>query len=214
MLVILIMYVTAQTSGHLYFHMVQSVCDIVTQHVTPGHKLVVSYSTPAHPSIVTQNKSTHIPVLHSRHNENQTVRKEVSSYTEPSEDLGQMILEEFNKIEAWPLLSFDANNEMEQTVPSRGTYAGYVLLSSCQDPKAVVQDIRQQVQKLRNIREWNPRAKFVILLTGIRDINAEFLAEDIFAELWTSGIVNSVVLIPALDTNVATGNVNILDAYI
>jgi hypothetical protein len=194
--------------------MVQSVCDIVTQHVTPGHKLVVSYSTPAHPSIVTQNKSTHIPVLHSRHNENQTVRKEVSSYTEPSEDLGQMILEEFNKIEAWPLLSFDANNEMEQTVPSRGTYAGYVLLSSCQDPKAVVQDIRQQVQKLRNIREWNPRAKFVILLTGIRDINAEFLAEDIFAELWTSGIVNSVVLIPALDTNVATGNVNILDAYI
>jgi hypothetical protein len=70
-------------------------------------------------------------------------------------------------MEAWPLLSFDANNEIEQTAPSGGTYAGYVLHSSYQDPKAVVQDIRQQVTKLRNIREWKPRAKFVILLEGI-----------------------------------------------
>ena len=40
---------------------------------------------------------------------------------------------------------------MEETVSSSGTYAGYILISSCQDPKAVVQDIRQQVTKLRNV---------------------------------------------------------------
>jgi hypothetical protein len=151
MFVILILYVTAQTSAHLYFHTVQSVRDIVIQHVTTGHTLVVSYSTPAHPSGIPQNKSTHSLLLHSRHNANSTVREEVFSYLQPSEDLRQMILAEFNKIEAWPLLSFDANIEMEQTAPSSATYAGYVLLSSCQDPKAVVQDIRQQVTKLRNI---------------------------------------------------------------
>ena len=214
MFVFLILCVIAQTSGHLYFHMVQSVREIVTQQVTPGHTLVVSYSTPAHPPVVPQNKSTHFLVPNSRYNANQTVREEVFSYLQPSEDLRQMILAEFNKIEAWPLLSFDAGNEMKQTAPSSGTYAGYVLLSSCQDPKAVVPDIRQQITKLRNIWEWNPRAKFVILLERIRDINAKFLAEDIFAELWTSGVVNSVVLIPTLDTHVATGTVSILDAYI
>lgn len=214
MFIILILCVTAQTSGHLYFHMVQSVCDIVTQQVTPGHTLVVSYSTPAHPPVVPQNKSTHSLIPHSRHNANQAVREEVFSYLQPSEDLRQMILAEFNEMEAWLLLSFDASNEMVQTAPSSGTYAGYVLLSSYQDPKAVVQDIGQQVTKLRNITEWNPRAKFVILLEGIRDKNAKFLAEDIFAELWTSGVVNSVVLIPTLDTHLATGTVSILDAYI
>jgi len=169
---------------------------------------------PAHSSIVTPNKSTHSQVLHSHHNANQKVREEVFSYLQPSEDWIQLILAELNKIVAWPLLSFDANNEMEQTAPSSSTCAGYVLLSSCQDRKAVVHDIRQQVTKLRNVWEWNPRAKFVILLKGIRDINAKFLAEDIFAELWTSGVVNSVVLIPTLDTHTATGTMSIMDAYI
>lgn len=45
---------------------------------------------------------------------------------------------------------------------------------------------------------------------GIRDINANLLAEDIFAELWPSRVVDSGVLIPALDSNTATGYANML----
>jgi hypothetical protein len=125
-----------------------------------------------------------------------------------------MILAEFNKFEKWSLLSFDANNEFKKTFPSRSKHEGYVMLSSCQEQEDVLQEIGEQVKKLRNSWDWNPRAKFVILLMGIRDINTKLLAEDIFAELWTSRVVNSVVLIPALDTHIATGTVNILDAYI
>ena len=69
---------------------------------------------------------------------------------------------------------------MEGKEPTSSTDAGYVLLSSCQELKAVEQDIREQVTEFRNIWEWKPRAKLVILLEGIRDINAKFLAEDIF----------------------------------
>jgi len=52
------------------------------------------------------------------------------------------------------------------------------------------------------------------LVLEIREVDAKGLAEDIVAELWTSKIVNSVVLIPLLDTNLATDTVNILDAYV
>lgn len=74
--------------------------------------------------------------------------------------------------------------------------------------------MRHQMKKFRNNYEWNPRAKFVILVTEIRHVNAKLPAEDISAELWTSRVVNSVVLIPALDTHLATGTVNTLDVYI
>jgi len=54
------------------------------------------------------------------------------------------------------------------------------------------------------------------LVSEVREVNAKRLAEDIVAELWTSRIVNSVVLIPhtQVDTHLATHPVNILDAYI
>jgi ionotropic kainate glutamate receptor 3/ionotropic kainate glutamate receptor 5 len=127
--------------------------------------------------------------------------------------MAQLILEEFNKIEAWSLLSFDARNDCKEMLPSSSKYEAYVLLSSRQDHEDVVKDIGHQVKKLRNTWKWNPRAKFVILVMEIH-VHAKLLAEDISAELWTSRVVNSVVLIPALDTHMATGTVNILDAYL
>jgi hypothetical protein len=128
--------------------------------------------------------------------------------------LRQLILEELNKIEAWTILSFNANNDIKETSPSRSNYEGYILLSSCQDYEDVVKDVGQQVKKLRNTWEWNPRAKFVILVLAIRGVRTKRLAEDIVAELWASKIVNSVVLIPSLDTNMSTDPVNILDSYV
>jgi hypothetical protein len=55
-------------------------------------------------------------------------------------DLWQLILEELNKIEAWSILPFNANNDFKETSPSRSNYEGYVLLSSCQDYEDVVKE--------------------------------------------------------------------------
>jgi hypothetical protein len=141
------------------------------------------------------------------------MQKDSFNSVHSTEDLRQLILEELNKIGAWSLLSFNANNDLKETSPSRSNYEGYVLLSSCLDYEDVVKDVGHQVKKLRNTWEWNPRAKFLVIVLEIREVSAKQLAEDIVAELWTSRIVNSVVLIPLLDNNLATDPVNILDAY-
>jgi hypothetical protein len=99
-------------------------------------------------------------------------------------------------------------------LPSSSKYEGYVLLSTRQDDEDMVKDTRHQVKNLINNWEWNPRAKFVILFPEIRYINAKLFAENISAELWTSGVVNLVVLIPALHTHLATNIVNTMDEYI
>ena len=213
MFVIFISFVIVQTSGHLHFQMAQSVRDIAVRHFTPGHILVVCYNTPAHSVDVPRDTPSRNLVVSPGHYTNQKIQKNYFNIAHSTDDLRQLILEELNKIEAWSLLSFNANNDFKETSPSRSNYEGYILLSSCQDYEDVVKDVGHQVKKIRNTREWNPRGKFVVLVFEIRGVDAKRLAEDIFAELWTSRIVNSVVLIPLLDTNLASDTVNILDAY-
>ena len=214
MFIIFIMCVAVQTSGHTYLQMVQGVRDIMTRHVTPGHTLIVSYNTPAHNQLGSRNAPAHALCFSAGQNTNRKGCLHFSSDLPSTEDMVQLILKEFNKIEAWSLLSFDAKHDCKEMLPSSSKYEGYVLFSLRQDREDVVKDIRHQVKKLRNNWEWNPRAKFVILVAEMRHVNAKLLAEDISAELWTSRVVNSVVLIPALDTHLATGTANTLDAYV
>ena len=206
------MCVAGQTSGHTHLQMVQVVRDIVTRHVTPGHTLIVSYNTPAHTLLESRNAPAHALCFSAGQNTNMIGCLRFFIDLPSTEDMAQLIMEEFNKMEAWSLLSFDAKHDCKM-LPSSSKYEGYVLLSSCQDHEDVVKDIGHQVKKLRNNWEWNPQAKFVILVTEVH-ANAKLLAEDISAELWTSRVVNSVVLIPALDTHLATGTAHTLDAYI
>ena len=214
MFIILIMCVAVQTSGHTHLQIVQVVRDIVTRHVILGQTLIVSYNTPAHTLLGSRNAPAYALCFSAGQNTNTIGCLRFIIDLPSTEDMAQLILEEFNKIEAWSLLSFDAKHDSKEMLPSSSKYEGYVLLYSCQDHEDVVKDIVLQVKKLRNNWEWNPRAKFVILVTEIRHVNAKLLAEDIFAELWTSRVVNSVVLISALDTHLATGTANTLDVYI
>jgi len=214
MFVILIWFVIVQTSEHLHLQMAQSVRDIAVRHFTPGHILVVCYNTPAHSVDMPRDTPSRKLVASPGHYTNQKMQKTFFNNVHSTEDLRQLILEELNKIGAWSLLSFNANNDFKETSPSRSNYEGYILLSSCQDYEDVVKDVGHQVKKLRNTWEWNPRAKFVVFVLEIREVNAKRLAEDIVAELWTSKIMNSVVLIPLLDTHLATDPMDILDAYI
>ena len=212
MSVIFILFVIVQTSGNLHFQMAKCVRDIAVRHFTPGHILVVCYNNPAYNIDVPWDTPSRNLVVSPRLHSNHQMEKVSFNSAHSTEDLRQLILEELNKIGAWSLMSFNANNDFKETSPSRSNYEGYVLLSSCKDYEDVVKDVRHQVKKLRNTWEWNPRAKFVVMVLEIRDVSAKRLAEDIVAELWTSKIVNSVVLIPLLDTNVATDPVKILNA--
>ena len=149
MIVIFIWFVIVQTSGHLHFQMAQSVRDIAVRHFTPGHILVVCYNTPAHNVGVPRDTPSR-NLVSPDHYTNQKLQKGSFNSAHSTEDLRQLILEELNKIGAWSLLSFNANNDFKETSPSRSNYEGYVLLSSCQDYEDVVKDVGHQVKKLRN----------------------------------------------------------------
>jgi len=167
MFIVFIMCVAVQTSGHTYLQMVHGVRDIVTRHVTPGHTLIVSYNTPAHAPVGSRNAPAHALCFSAGQNTKSKGCLRFVSDLPSTEDMALLILEDFNKIEAWSLLSFDAKHDCKEMLPSSSKYECYVLLSSRQDHEGVVKDIRYQVKKLRNNWEWNPRAKFVILVTEI-----------------------------------------------
>lgn len=205
--VIFITCVIEQTSGDLHLQLVQSLCDVATRHFTPAHTLVFSHSTPTHTLTVSRD-------IFPYNNTIQKTQENGFSELRSTKDLWQMILEEFNKIEEWSLLYFDLNDGFEEPVPSTSKHEGYVLLSGYQRHKDVVKDIGHQLTKLKNNWEWNPRAKFVILVLELRDVDAKLLAADIFAELWMSRVVDSVVLIPTTNKDTTTGAVNVLDTYI
>jgi hypothetical protein len=125
-----------------------------------------------------------------------------------------MILKELNTLEEWPLLSFGPNDDFKEITPSHSKHEGYILLCGYRRHEDVVTDIGYQVKKLRNNWEWNPRAKFVILLMGTRDVDGKLLATDIFDVLWITRIVDTVVLILSSEEHTATDTGNALDAYI
>jgi hypothetical protein len=131
-----------------------------------------------------------------------------------TKDLWQMVLKEFNTIEEWSLLSFGLSNGIKEPMLSNSKYEGYVLLTEFQRHADVVKDVGHQLTKLKNSWEWNPRAKFVIIVMDIHNIDVKLLAADIFAELWISRIVNSVVLIPTTNKHTTADTVNVLNAYI
>jgi hypothetical protein len=201
MIAIIVMCVVVQTSGHLHFEVVQSVRDIAKRYFTLGHTLVFSHGTPAHSQLVSEDTLPHRNPIHR------------ALEDEFSDDIWQMLLEEFNTLESWPIISFGPNNDFKEI--SNDKHAAHVLLSECQGHEDVVKDIGLQVTKLGNSWEWNPRGLFVLIVTQTRDVDAKLLAADIFAELWASKIVDSVVLMPTSETHTeGRDTVNTLDAYL
>jgi hypothetical protein len=167
MFVIFLWFVIVQTSAHLHLQMAQSVRDIAVRHFTPGHISVVCYNTPTQIVDVPRNTQSRNQVVSAGHYTNQKMQKSCFNSAHSTKDLRQLIMEELNNIEAWSLLSFNANNDFKETSPSRSNYEGYILLSSWQDYEDVVKDVGHQVKKLRNTWEWNPRAKYVVLVLEI-----------------------------------------------
>jgi hypothetical protein len=200
MIAIVIMCVVVQTRGHLHFEVVHSVRDIAKQYFTLGHTLVFSHGTPAHKQLVSEDTLPHRNAIH------RTLESDFGGLHCP-DDTWRMLLEEFNKLESWPILCLGPNNDFKEI--SNNKHEAYVLLSECQDHEGVVRDVGLQVEKIRNSWQWNPRGRFVLVVTEIRDVDAKLLAADIFAQLWASRIADSVVLMPTLETRTAT-----LDAYL
>jgi ionotropic kainate glutamate receptor 3/ionotropic kainate glutamate receptor 5 len=114
-----------------------------------------------------------------------------------------LVLADLHLSEKWSLLLVRSNNGIKTKHVEDRKHGSYILAAGYGQIEDVVEDIREQITKLKANRDWNPRARFLILLKQ-RDVFTEdslkISSEDIFTELWKFRVVNVVILTRALKT--------------
>jgi hypothetical protein len=130
-------------------------------------------------------------------------------------DFWKELLEGLHESEKWSL-SFQSQNNPHKDEISPRKHGSYIIISQYRRYEAVVKGISNQIKELSNTWDWNPRAKFAILVAGIRtqENAAEQLAADIFTDLWLRRVMNAVVMVPMLSAHSnATGTAPALQLY-
>ncbi|PSN36243.1 Ionotropic receptor 203 [Blattella germanica] len=100
-------------------------------------------------------------------------------------------------------------------------YDGYILLSELEDPRAVYEDLKERVETMRHFIDWNPKAKFIILISQKFELSGKentkyILASDIFSEFWRLKIVNVVIIFLSditREDNSVVDYISLLDVY-
>lgn len=100
----------------------------------------------------------------------------------------------------WQILVSCAASDTERNYPldwgnKPGSYVMIVWFQGNNEER-VLQDVRKQVEKLQFLPAWNPRARFVIVMTG-QDIqnNQQKLIKFILKELSEVQVLNTIVLL-------------------
>jgi hypothetical protein len=185
--------------SQVHHHMLQCLHTTAIRHFTPSD-LHVAYD------------KTQFPEKQSR-----KLGKKREKITIPylETDFWKELLEDLHESEKWSLSLLSHNNSDKDEISPR-KHGSYIIISQCHRYEAVVKDISNQIQKLSNTWDWNPRARFAILVAGIhkQENSTEQLAADIFADLWLRRVLNVVVMVPTLNvlSNV-TGTVPALQLY-
>jgi len=98
----------------------------------------------------------------------------------------------------WPIVvSYTSGEERYRPIEFSDKHSSYVLLVRFQDDEdGVIRDLREQTQKLQSFSAWNPRARFVVVVTG-RSIakNQQELAKAILKDLSDIQVLNAVILL-------------------
>ena len=98
----------------------------------------------------------------------------------------------------WPIVvAYTSGEERHRLVEWRDKHSSYVLTVSFRDDEdRVINDVREQTQKLQSFTAWNPRARFVVVLTG-RSIghNQQELTKAILKHLSDIQVLNAIILL-------------------
>jgi ionotropic kainate glutamate receptor 3/ionotropic kainate glutamate receptor 5 len=106
------------------------------------------------------------------------------------------------------LVRADDRNNLKYTMENRVTgrkHGSYILVIGGRQTEAVVGGVRQQITRLKAGRDWNPRARFLVLLMSTES-GKKVQVEHIFSELWKCRIVNVVILTRAVDIGLREGD--------
>lgn len=190
-------------------HLLQCLHDIAERHFESGSNMVISDNIESYRG---HRASTS---LHT------TLKQDDTSSFKIDMETWDLILADLHLFEKWSLFLVRSKDGIRPRYTAESKHGSYILVAGYGQIEDVVEDIRDQITKLKEIRDWNPRAKFLTLLMQ-RDILTEdsfkMLSRDIFTELWKFRIVNVVILTRALNTRTAEAdadrrNLPMLDAF-
>ena len=95
-----------------------------------------------------------------------------------------------------PIRSFHFQDEdIEELAVTDATIGSYIIVSECASSEKILRNIGDQIARLRNSWEWNPRARFLILLTRPQTNDFKMLSRYAFSLLWVPRITNVIVLV-------------------
>lgn len=98
----------------------------------------------------------------------------------------------------WPIVvSYTSGEERHRPIEWSDKHSSYVLIIGFQDDEdRVIRDLREHTQKLQSFSAWNPKARFVVVLTG-RSIskNQQELTKAILKDLSDIQVLNAIILL-------------------
>lgn len=169
------------SSEEVNHHMLQCLHATAMRHFTPMSDIMVAsdntWFSEKHRTLVKKSAQITMPYLET--------------------DFWKELLQDLHETEIWSLsLHLQNKSGKKEVLPRK--HGNYIIISPYHDHEAVVTDISRQIKKLSNSWNWNPRAKFAVLLARIhmQENSTQQLAADIFADLWLSRVVNAVVMVP------------------
>jgi hypothetical protein len=210
MLFTVFLSVLASVTGEANRQLVQCVYDIAERHFEPGRSLVISDSTETYAG------------LHASSAESlRTLRKSDVRSLEMDTETWDMILAYLYLSARWPLLLFRLNGGHEAKYMTGSNHGSYIIAAGYRQLEDAVKDIRRQITGLKLSRDWNPRAKYLILVKqrgAFSEDGQKTLAADISTELWKYRIYNVVILIHAQEVRLQKADgqgelLCVLDAY-
>jgi hypothetical protein len=98
----------------------------------------------------------------------------------------------------WPIVvSYTSGEERHRRFEWRDKHSSYVLIVRFQDDEdRVMRDLREQTQELQSLSAWNPRARFVVVLTGPSiGNNQQELTKAILKHLSDIQVLNAIILL-------------------
>ncbi|PNF21457.1 hypothetical protein B7P43_G13529, partial [Cryptotermes secundus] len=165
-------------------HLAKCLNDIALRHFTPGETLIFSKSYNEYRN----NLQFQRKFLTKTDDVSSSISAELAFLSSPLEELHQQ--------ELWPLVLCNRQICDEFRHGTRSKHSSYIFSLQARD---LIREIREKLTALKELAEWNPRAKFVVAVEQCyffsRNVNA--VVEEILTELWNWKIVNAVILIPA-----------------
>jgi hypothetical protein len=121
------------------------------------------------------------------------------------------VLSGLNDMTRWPILIFISDIPPEETPEEVVTPHSYIIFLWQQQDESIYDTIESQMQNQRDSPSWNPRAKFLLVLSGHDTDPHITVGRHICEILWDiSKISNLVVLIPNCSQVLTTNHTSLM----